>query len=347
MKILYYSRVFHPSLGGMQTIARLLSEEFARAGHEVTLITPAPGPEDGYAFRIVRQPNLRDLMRWLQWSDVVLCNGMSLRGIWPAAMSGKPVVVTHQGWLASPGAPGGLRGLIKSWVSRKTINIWCSSAVASAHAAAGWTIPNPYEDQVFAKDDRVPRDRELVFVGRLVREKGVDVLLTALEHLKAAHLRPSLSVIGDGPEARALHEQVDRLGLGSQVRFVGPLHGRALAVELNRHRILVVPSTWREPFGIVALEGMACGCVIVGSDGGGLEEAIGPAGVTFANREAEALAAVLAQLLEQPDRIDDYRKRAAKHLAKHQSASVAQAYLDVLRSTVSRRPSGLSGDASG
>ena len=60
------------------------------------------------------------------------------------------------------------------------------------------------------------------------------------------------------------------LGLERQVEFTGVLQGETLVRTLNAHRIMVVPSRTPEPFGVVALEGIACGCVVVGSEGGGL-----------------------------------------------------------------------------
>jgi glycosyltransferase involved in cell wall biosynthesis len=94
----------------------------------------------------------------------------------------------------------------------------------------------------------------------------------------------------------------------------------------------VVPSRWREPFGIVALEGIACGCVVVGSAEGGLAEAIGPCGLTFPNGDAQALANALSRLLENPAECDRLRQNAAAHLARFTPRHVAGLYLDAMKS---------------
>jgi glycosyltransferase involved in cell wall biosynthesis len=99
---------------------------------------------------------------------------------------------------------------------------------------------------------------------------------------------------------------------------------------LNQHRILVVPSRWPEPFGIVAVEAIACGCVVVGSVEGGLPEAIGPCGLTFPNGETEALAGVLQQLLTNPNKLAALRANAAAHLAQFNRTHVARLYLDAM-----------------
>jgi glycosyltransferase involved in cell wall biosynthesis len=160
----------------------------------------------------------------------------------------------------------------------------------------------------------VPRVRDLVFLGRLVSDKGVDVLLDALRVLSAAAAPPHLTIVGSGPEEGALRERARRLGLSERVEFVGTQAGDSLARTLAAHRVLVVPSRYDEPFGIVALEGIACGCVVVGSAGGGLPEAIGRCGRTFPNGDAAALARCLKELLESPEALATHRADAAQHL---------------------------------
>jgi glycogen(starch) synthase len=91
---------------------------------------------------------------------------------------------------------------------------------------------------------------------------------------------------------------------------------------LNDCIIVVVPSLWPEPFGIVAREGIACGCVVVGSALGRLPDAIGPCGVAFLNGNHVALAGRLTELLRSPQQIAALRARAAAHLARHTADAV-------------------------
>ena len=79
---------------------------------------------------------------------------------------------------------------------------------------------------------------------------------------------------------------------------MGVKRGVELARFIARHRIMVVPSRWVETFGIVALEGIACGCVVVGTDRGGLPEAIGTCGITVPAANGKALAEGMKSLLE-------------------------------------------------
>jgi glycosyltransferase involved in cell wall biosynthesis len=171
-----------------------------------------------------------------------------------------------------------------------------------------------------------------MFLGRIVSEKGLDLLLDSLGRIRLRGRRPRLTVVGSGPELTAMQSLAARLGVDDQVSFVGPKRGAELAEILNRHQILVVPSRYDEPFGVVALEGIAGGCVVVGSSGGGLPEAIGPCGVTFTNGDAEALARVLEKLLMQPNERERLSAQAPQHLAQFHPAGIANRYLDLFRS---------------
>jgi glycosyltransferase involved in cell wall biosynthesis len=180
----------------------------------------------------------------------------------------------------------------------------------------------------------IVRDKELIFVGRLVSDKGVDLLLDALANLKQLGVTPKLTIIGSGPEEPKLRQQVKQLDIVAQVDFVGVKVERELAKLLNAHKILVVPSLWREPFGIVALEGIACGCVVIGSEGGGLKDAIGSCGVTFPNGDVKALTQTLFDLLINSDKLSTYRENAESHLPHHTRTAVAKAYLQVMEKVI-------------
>jgi glycosyltransferase involved in cell wall biosynthesis len=158
----------------------------------------------------------------------------------------------------------------------------------------------------------------------------VDILLEALGLLAGVGLAPRLTVVGEGPERPELEGQARRLGIADRVELLGTRTGEELVRLLNRHRVLVVPSRYNEPFGIVALEGIACGCVVLGSEGGGLPEAIGPCGFTFRNGDAADLARVLAPLLRDPGAGRALLEAAPEHLAAHSSERIGREYVRVL-----------------
>ena len=161
--------------------------------------------------------------------------------------------------------------------------------------------------------------------------RRADLLLRALKLLQNENLQRNLTIVGSGPEESNLRKLTTELSLDRQVTFAGQQSGAELARILNQHRILVVPSRWAEPFGIVALEGIACGCVVVGSKNGGLTEAIGSCGLTFKNGEVAALGAQLKRLLSEPELVANLRRDATEHLVKFQPDQVAAAYLRLMR----------------
>jgi glycosyltransferase involved in cell wall biosynthesis len=339
MKILVYSPAFLPQVGGLEINTANLADRFQRAGHQVTVVTTTPGGEEdgGLPYHVVRNPSPIELLRWTRWCDVFHQANVSLRGLWPLLLVRRPWVVSHHSWYCQSDGRITWRDRLKRWLLRfAASSIAVSQAVADDLAIPSVVIPNPYRDDLFRRLPDRARTGDLAFVGRLVSDKGVDVLLDALALLAAEGLRPRLTVVGDGPEAPRLREQAARRGLSEQIDFLGTRTGEELVQILNRHRILVVPSRYNEPFGIVALEGIACGCVVVGSEGGGLKEAIGPCGDTFRNGDAADLARVLDSRLRHPEMDAACLEQGPAHLARHSARRMAAAYLREMERAVGR-----------
>jgi glycosyltransferase involved in cell wall biosynthesis len=85
-----------------------------------------------------------------------------------------------------------------------------------------------------------------------------------------------------------------------------------------------------EGFGVVALEGIACGCVVVGANGEGLPEAIGKCGKIFPNGDPLALADLLADLLTHQENWNNFFIHAQSHLAQHRQSIVGDKYANVI-----------------
>jgi len=325
MRILLSSYAFLPSIGGIEVVSALLADEFRRCGHEVRVVTAtsAGADEERYGYEVVRQPRPAQLIDLVRWSEIVFHNNISLRSAWPMLFIRRPWVITHAGFIEP-----GIAGSVKRFSLRFATSIAISPAIANSLAVPSVLIPNPYDPEFFY-DPLQRRDRDLVFVGRLEEGKGVATLLKALKKLTSLGFSPQLTIVGRGPQQEPLRCLADDLGLASYVNFVGAKRGRALVEEIGRHRIMVVPSLWNEPFGVVALEGIACGCALIASSGGGLPYAIGPCGLTFPNGDADALAGCLARLLSSPEELTALKRGAPAHLRKHTVENIAKRYLEV------------------
>jgi len=331
MKVAMVTVPFLPQLGGMETVVALLSREFVRVGCEVKVLTrTASNQKDNLLYQVLRQPDWKKIWQTFRWADAVISQGLTLRLCWPILVSRKPCLFVHQMVLDRRQYGGILR---RSLLARgRSVSV--SRAVSEPLPVASEIIHNPYDAEIFQNNKSQPQSRDLVFVGRLCLEKGADLLITALKLLADKKLQPSLTIVGDGKERHGLETQVCQLGLEGQIHFAGAVSKQPLVRILQNHRLMIVPSRWREGFGIVALEGIACGCVVIGADSGGLPEAIGNCGVIFSNGDAAALAEKIEKFLRQPELAVACQRNAASHLARHRPAFVAQKYLELLRAEV-------------
>jgi glycogen synthase len=332
MRILIFSPAFSPRVGGLEAVMLMLANGFSARGHQVVVISTTPdNTGQRFPFEVVRNPSTHEFVGRLRWCDVYLQGNVSLKGLWPWLFVGRPLILSHHGVYV------GWPGILKRLVTRAARNISVSRYVAKHLPVASTVIANPYRDDVFRAVDGIERERDVACVSRLVSDKGVDVLLQALAKLADRGLRPTVTIVGDGPELPGLKSEAAALGLAEQVVFKGVRSGRELASTLNAHKLLVIPSRWEEPFGIVALEGIACGCTVVGTDGGGLPEAVGPCGVVIPRNDPDKLAQAIEALLRDPDRRAALQAMRPAHLRKHSQMKVIDAYLDVLFKTVRRK----------
>ncbi|GAB3800245.1 hypothetical protein GCM10028798_14470 [Humibacter antri] len=179
----------------------------------------------------------------------------------------------------------------------------------------------------------------VAFVGRVIRDKGPDVLLEALRLLDRADIVGTIigasGFSNDAPLSsyeRSLRELAAPLG---QRATMTPFLSRAGTAELLREfDVVVVPSRWREPYALTVLEAMASGAAVIASDIGGIPEAAGPAGMLVPPGDANALAGAIASLADD----ESLRRRVAAAGLAHaraQTWSTARAELDAaLRRTL-------------
>jgi glycosyltransferase involved in cell wall biosynthesis len=335
MRILLCSHFFYPSVGGIEHVSQTLATQFSLAGHSVKVVTTTP-ESDGtvFLFEIVRRPSPLHLLKLVHWAEVIFHNNVSLRVYWPLVLVRRPWVVAHHTWIARPNGSIGFQDRLKQFMVRFARNIAVSKPIADHLRVPAVVIGNPYRDDLFRRDPLAVRNRDLIFLGRLVRDKGADILLDALRLLREQNFLPDLTIAGSGPELRSLQLMVEKFQLTEQVVFVGTQTGPALIELLNRHRIIVVPSRWQEPFGMVVLEGIACGCRAIAARCGGLEEAAGGLAVLFEHENHVALACAIKRALSEEFDWEKYWQSSEKLLRPRTARAVAERYLDFLTRAV-------------
>lgn len=152
----------------------------------------------------------------------------------------------------------------------------------------------------------------VTFTGRLVREKGVDILVRAFQQVHDGLPHAQLHIAGTGPEHSALAALVTELRLSDCVTFHGQLNDAELQALLARSWAHVVPSRWPEPFGITSTEAMMRGTAVVASNIGGLADIVvsGDTGFHVPPGDPSALAASLLTILSNPARAEAMGKHA-------------------------------------
>lgn len=177
---------------------------------------------------------------------------------------------------------------------------------------------------------------QLVYAGRLVAEKGIFTLLRAAALLMGRGVNFHLAMAGlaTGDERKQLIDLASELGLGSERFSLLPATDRP--EDLFRAAdIAVVPSEWQEPFGLVAIEAMACGAVPVVSDAGILPEIVGEAAApcVFPKGHADRLADAIESLIDHPVTRAAIRESCLDRVRKHYSLQrFGEAYAAILES---------------
>jgi len=155
------------------------------------------------------------------------------------------------------------------------------------------------------------------YVGRLVTEKGIPILLAAARMLNDEGFSFRLALIGDGAERENLESEARRLGLQERITFTGYLSGAAFEDAVRALNIVVMPSQWEETAGLAVMEKMMTGGLVVVADVGGLSEVVGSAGLKFTPGDVRTLYSQLRIVIEKPSIIAAIgaiaRERALKH----------------------------------
>jgi len=157
------------------------------------------------------------------------------------------------------------------------------------------------DPEVFRPDERgTPQGRvRLGYLGRLVEEKGIRLLLRAASDLQGDW---ELELVGDGPLRQEIEAFISDHGLKERVRLSPSVPSMMVPQLLQELDIVVLPSLttphWKEQFGRVLVEAMACGVAVVGSDSGEIPNVIGDAGLVCREGDVDGLRSALQRLID-------------------------------------------------
>jgi glycosyltransferase involved in cell wall biosynthesis len=340
MRICLYTDTALPKVGGQEMVVDALARQFQDMGHHVVVLAPHPrlplrARDHELPYPVARHPRFfstRRLVDWYRWwllrarrkhrFDVLHCHG-----IYPPAYLaalcrqrlGVPAVITSHG---GDVRPDGVRQ------SKPVVRERQLRAVAAADALVSisrftdegfrhWgarteqivPIPNGVHIEPLAFPAARPNDldraimpgRYLFFLGRLVRRKGVDLLLQALALVPRGG-GVQLVIAGKGEELAQLQQRAAETNLTDRVRFVGGVFGEAKTYLLQNAICTVMPSRVWEAFPLVVLESFAASTPVLGARVPGLEDLIRheETGWLVPPESPEALAEVMAAVLAAP-----------------------------------------------
>ncbi len=248
----------------------------------------------------------------------------------------------HQGWVDKY-PQSHIHGAERTMVRRADHVITCSRYMASHVSTVFGVSPariTPIQNGIDPRDlepvasdlDELraryaePGERLVLLVGRLVYEKGFHLALDALAPVIAKLGGIRFVVAGTGTAEAELRRQAKRLGLDRNGVFLGWVGDDMLHSLYRISDLCIVPSIY-EPFGLVALEAMASGCLCVVADTGGLREVVpgdGTVGLRFASRDAAALQEVLERVLTDDDERAQLVAEAREHVLRFDWGEVAR-----------------------
>lgn len=265
-----------------------------------------------------------------------------LVGTWLSKLSHTPLVTTLHGTdvrIARSVAMSrpAFRHVLQHSRATTAVSRWLAHEAQSLVSVPPPVVaPMPVATDLFSPGG-MRKENALLFVGRITKQKGLDLLLETLAKLPASI---SLDVVGNGVERAALETLAEKLGLASRVRWHGTQLQEALVNFYRSATALVVPSA-DEGLGLVAVEAMLCDTPVVAFESGGLPDVVQHerTGLLVSERSPDALAAAITQLLAREDRGRALGEAGRMHsLATFAPESVARRYIDVYTAAIASAP---------
>jgi GalNAc-alpha-(1->4)-GalNAc-alpha-(1->3)-diNAcBac-PP-undecaprenol alpha-1,4-N-acetyl-D-galactosaminyltransferase len=358
--------------GGAERVAAVLSNDWATKGQSVTVISfEAPGTSPGYPLearvslrqidglnqdngnvaRVVtnlrRLARLRRLLKEID-ADVVVAFTTEANVVTLLATRGLglSVAVCERNQPDRPGL-GRMRR-----AARRLTYPFADAIVMQTQEIALWArqrfkvpvhvLPNPVRlEEIFERSpDNVVDQRGIVAAGRLVPQKGFDILIAAFAKIAQQHSDWFMTIYGEGPSRSDLEAQVREAGLQSRVSLPGFVN--EIDAALQSAGLFVLPSRY-EGFPNILLEALAASCPAVAANCPGSVGAIlgdDEFGMLVPAEDAEALAAALGQMMSRPELREHYASKARRAVERLDAAAIGDRWLEVFEETRRSKPRG-------
>ncbi len=347
MRILQVGKYYPPVTGGMERVVCELSEGLSRLGHSVHVVVASI---EGPPSREIR--NGVSIARLRSYGQ--LLSQPLISGLRDEINQFKPDIIhfhlpnplaLYLGWQSEVPTCLTIHALTDSW--RKKVDLMLSNPFAKKAQAllfssqqmhdlwtresgvvdqpAAYVVPFGFNFEYLQPGCQQPQDPQLIlFVGRLVRYKGLEVLVNAMDHVDG-----HLALIGSGPLAAKLRALVFAKRLEGKISFLGSVPDAQLGDWYRRCAVYVQPSIAVESFGISMLEAMSQARPVVSTDlpTGVLEVNLhDKTGLVIQPSDSFALSAAINSLLNRPELAQDLGRAAFSHHLKFSSEQMVEAH---------------------
>jgi len=369
MRICLYTATALPKLGGQEAVVDALARHFVRLGHQPLVLAPRPRRplrvrDAELPYPVRRHPRFFSTSDFISWYrlflssaharhhfDVVHCHDVYPTGYLAALCKpklGLPLVITSHGGDVRENNPRLQKGAIpaRCLTALRTADALISISPFTEQgfrrlcpeARQIVTIPNGIDLDAYrvrasrpsSLDPRIQQGHYVLFLGRLTKRKGVDVLLEAIAKVPA-NGAVQLVIAGSGDEQAQLESQTRESGLQERVRFLGRVEGSQKIYLLQNAICTVMPSRVWEAFPLVLLETYAAGRPVVGSAVPGIADLVreGETGKLVEQENPDLLAAALRELLADPGRADRLGRAAYQVAEAYSWESVARRHVEL------------------
>lgn len=350
MRIVFFTDTYEPQINGVVTAIKLFERELEKLGHEIYIVCPrTPGYEykenvftlRSFTFKPYPEyrgalPSLK-LLKWIKDIDPDIIHvhtpvTIGLLGISTAKILSKPLIATYHTLMEEyfkiyflPKKLGKkyseffsqsfIKKYTKFFYNRADIVTVPSSAIKRRLGKCGVKKPIVVLptgiDTDFFKPERKAEKNLVLWVGRLGKEKSLDILLKAFSLVQKALPQVKLVIVGDGPERKNLEELAKKLSLNTE--FTGYIPREKLPEYYSRAYLLVSPST-TETQGLTVLEAFACACPVVVANALGFKDFVknGENGFFAKPKSKKDFAEKILKILEN----SKLRKKLSKNARK-------------------------------
>ncbi len=346
MKVLYLSGFFWPQLGGIETLSLEFLPAMQKRGYEFMVITSLvnrdlPAYDNYEGIPVHRFPFLKAISEknLPLMKDCILAMSEAKKTFRPELVHvqmSAPISFYHVKTLNAYPAPT----LLSLHTCFGDYSAGKDTVLGQTLRTANWTttVSNAVMSDVKKIYPEISEQSSVVYngmkysnvspttlkfspphilgIGRLVKEKGFDILIDAFALLREKFPEARLTLAGDGTKREALEKQVLNRKLHDSVGFTGQIHPRQISELINRGDVVVIPSRFKDPLPTVALEAGLLGRPVVGAKLGGLKEMIieGKTGLLVDSENPQSYFEAIAHLITRPERAQSMGQSARSRI---------------------------------